>query len=174
MPTTWTGRLSPKWLRDSRLKPKTVSGHLENVSFFINECLLSDEIPRTPAEGVRWVDYFLGYWFIRKAAWASPESIRANAGSIRKFYAFMAETGRVPENGLEYRIGGSGGGFNGAFQKDALLDQWMTRVRYRAANLQEESWDAGGTNTSPQPGETPALNSGLPPGRTYFEKGYIS
>lgn len=71
-------------------------------------------------------------------------------------------------------IGGSGGGFTGTFQEDAVLDQWMTRVRYRAADLQEESWDAGGTNTPPQPGETPALNSGLPPGRTYFEKGHIS
>jgi len=71
-------------------------------------------------------------------------------------------------------IGGSGGGFSGTSQEDAVLDQWMARVRYRAADLQEESWDTGGTNTSPAPGETPALNSGLPPGRTYFEKGHIS
>ena len=72
-------------------------------------------------------------------------------------------------------IGGTSGGFIGASREDAVLDQWMTRVRYRAADLQEESWDAGGTNASPAPGETPALNSGLPPGRTtYFGKGSIS
>ena len=71
-------------------------------------------------------------------------------------------------------IGGSGGGFRGTSQEDAVLDQWMTRVRYRAADLQEESWEARGTNTSPAPGETPALNSGLPPGWTYSRKGSIS
>jgi len=90
-----------KWMLESGLKLKTTSGHLEQVAPFINECLLSDEIPRTAAEGVRWVDYYLGYWFIRKSAWASPESIRANAVSIRKFYTFRADTGRVSAKDLE-------------------------------------------------------------------------
>jgi hypothetical protein len=89
-----------KWLRAAKLKPKTIEGHVGNVSFFINECLLSDEIPRTPSEGVRWVDYFLGYWFIRKAAWASPASIRSNVASMKKFYTFMFETGRILEKDL--------------------------------------------------------------------------
>jgi hypothetical protein len=88
-------------LLGSGLGLKAADRHIEQVSFFINECLLSDETPRTAAEGVRWVDYYLGYWFIRKAAWASPRSIRSNATSIRKFYGFMAGAGLVSDGALE-------------------------------------------------------------------------
>ena len=34
---------------------------------------------------------FLGYWFIKKAMWASPASIKSNATSLKKFYTFMEE-----------------------------------------------------------------------------------
>ncbi len=44
---------------------------------------------------------FLGYWFIRKAMWASPSSIRSNAASIKKFYAFMHQAGKVTTEQLE-------------------------------------------------------------------------
>jgi hypothetical protein len=94
-----------KSLLESGLSLKTSDRHVEHVSFFINECLLSDDIPRTAAEGARWVDYYLGYWFIRKAAWASPESIRANAASIRKFYTFMAGAGLVSESDRDAVLG---------------------------------------------------------------------
>lgn len=90
-----------KSLLESGLGQKAADRHIERVSFFINECLLSDEIPRTAAEGARWVDYYLGYWFIRKAAWASPQSIRANAASLRKFYTFMAGAGLVSDRDRE-------------------------------------------------------------------------
>lgn len=56
------------------------------MDLFINHCLLYDEIIR-PKDGWDKVDYFVGYWFIRKAMWASEASIRANAASLKKSYA---------------------------------------------------------------------------------------
>jgi hypothetical protein len=46
------------------------------------------------------VDDFLGYWFIRKAAWSSPASIRSNAASLKKFYGFMAERDLIEKDDL--------------------------------------------------------------------------
>ena len=31
---------------------------------------------------------FLGFWFIRKAMWASQSSIKGNATSLKKLYTF--------------------------------------------------------------------------------------
>ena len=54
-----------------------------------------------PQEGVDQVDMFLGYWFIRKAMWASSSSIKANAASLKKFYKFLHERGLVSEEDLD-------------------------------------------------------------------------
>ena len=57
-------------------------------------------IREATAEGVGRLDYFLGYWFIRKAMWASESSIRENATSLKKFYTYLAEIGRVSAEDL--------------------------------------------------------------------------
>ena len=57
--------------------------------FYINECLCYDDPPQTAAEGVSGIKYFLGYWFIRKAMWAGPTSIRENAASLKKFCGYL-------------------------------------------------------------------------------------
>jgi len=43
---------------------------------------------------------FLGYWFIKKAMWASQASIKSNAASLKKFYAFLLEKGLVEQEDL--------------------------------------------------------------------------
>lgn len=43
---------------------------------------------------------FLGYWFIKKAMWASQSSIKGNAASLRKFYTFMYEKGLIDKDAL--------------------------------------------------------------------------
>lgn len=56
----------------------------------------------TPAkEGAIDISGFLGYWFIRKAMWASASSIRSNAASLKKFYTFMVEHGNTSSEDLE-------------------------------------------------------------------------
>jgi site-specific recombinase XerD len=43
---------------------------------------------------------FLGYWFIKKAMWASKASIKSNATSLKKFYTFMYEKKMIDEEEL--------------------------------------------------------------------------
>jgi hypothetical protein len=45
--------------------------------------------PVRAKEGVGWLDYFLGYWFIRKTTWASVNSIKGNITSLKHFYTYM-------------------------------------------------------------------------------------
>ena len=83
-----------QWLTEQKLATRTVQGHVDNVAFFLEEFLLY-EAPESAAEGIHRIGTYLGYWFIRKAIWASPTSLKANAASLKKFYAFMRERGKV-------------------------------------------------------------------------------
>jgi len=83
-----------KWLSDKKLSSKTVANHRDNVDFYINEFLLYEEAQEA-SEGIDSINYFLGFWFIKKAMWASKSSIKNNATSIKKFYEFMYEKGIV-------------------------------------------------------------------------------
>ncbi|MGC9348694.1 MAG: recombinase [Anaerolineae bacterium] len=88
------------WLRQSGLSDRTVRKHVRNVDFYINHYLLYDEAVE-PQDGARKAGAFLGYWFIRKAMWASESSIRANAASLKKFYRFLHERGVVSKEDLD-------------------------------------------------------------------------
>ena len=82
------------WLKLEKLSERTLDKHVSNVDFYINVYLLRD-VPTRPGEGAEGVNGFLGYWFIRKAMWANKTSIRGNAASLKKFYAFLFEKGLV-------------------------------------------------------------------------------
>jgi hypothetical protein len=82
------------WLTDAGLSTATIRGHRYNLDFFLNHFLLYGDTLRAP-DGVGYVGEFLGDWFIRKAVWSSKTSIKSNAASLKKFYAFMAEKGMV-------------------------------------------------------------------------------
>ena len=78
------------------LTATTVNQHVGNIDFYINEYLLYEDA-KPANEGPGCVRMYLGYWFIRKALWASAASIRSNAASLKKFYEFMAERKLVSE-----------------------------------------------------------------------------
>ncbi len=61
---------------------------------YIDEFLLYEEAIDA-SDGVYEIDYFLGFWFIKKAMWASKSTIKSNATSIKKFYEFMLEKGNI-------------------------------------------------------------------------------
>ena len=82
------------WLRKSNLADTTIRRHVENIDFYINEYLLYEDAIE-PQAGVFSVSMFLGYWFIRKAMWASKTSIKSNAASLKKFYTYLTERGLV-------------------------------------------------------------------------------
>lgn len=88
------------WLRAKGLSDKTVQTHCENMDFYLNHFLLYEDAEEA-ASGVSRVNMFLGYWFIKKAMWASKSSIRSNGASLKKFYSFMAETGRIDKDDLD-------------------------------------------------------------------------
>ncbi len=89
-----------KWLSDKNLSEKTTRKHLANVDFYINEYLLYEDVIEA-ADGVSGIGMFLGYWFIRKAMWASKTSIKESAASLKQFYQFMLEKGKIPKESFE-------------------------------------------------------------------------
>ena len=77
-----------KYLESKSLKPATVGKHVGNVEFYANYFLLRYEI--IPLEdGAMQIGEFLGDFFIRKASWSSPNAIKENISSFKKFYTFL-------------------------------------------------------------------------------------
>ena len=87
------------WLKASKLKEKTIKRHIENVDFYINEFLLYEDAVEAK-DGAIEIGMFLGYWFIRKATWASPAQIKSNAASLKKFYTFLFEKEMIKKEDL--------------------------------------------------------------------------
>ncbi len=87
------------WLKSSGLSEKTINKHDSNIDFYINEYLLYEDATEAK-DGAHAIGMFLGYWFIRKAMWASQSSIKSNATSLKKFYTFMYEKGFIHKEDL--------------------------------------------------------------------------
>ncbi|HMQ97200.1 MAG TPA: hypothetical protein PKC42_03830 [Candidatus Nanoperiomorbaceae bacterium] len=88
------------WLQESNLKEETIKQHVNNIDFYINEYLLYEDATEAK-EGVSRASMFLGYWFIKKAMWASPAQIKSNAASLKKFYTFMLEKRLINKEELD-------------------------------------------------------------------------
>ena len=86
-------------LKQLASQKKTIKNHVSNIDFYLNEFLLYEEATEAK-DGAGDVGMFLGYWFIRKAMWASQSSIRSNATSLKKFYTFMYEKGLIKKEEL--------------------------------------------------------------------------
>ena len=89
------------WLAAKGLSEGTGGKHCDNMGFYLDHFLLYEDA--VPAEkGASEVGMFLGHWFIRKALWSSPASIKSNAASLKKFYTFMREKGKVTQEDLDF------------------------------------------------------------------------
>lgn len=82
------------WLAEKGLTQKTIIKHSLNVDFYINNFLLYEEAIDA-ADGIVKIGEFLGFWFIKKALWSSKAHIKSNAASLKKFYQFMLENGKI-------------------------------------------------------------------------------
>lgn len=89
-----------KWLSDKKLSKKTINKHRWNVDFYINDFLLYEDAIEA-ANGASAIGMFLGYWFIRKAMWASKTAIKENAASLKKFYQFLFEAGKISNEAFD-------------------------------------------------------------------------
>ena len=119
------------WLKKAGLGAATTRSHCSNLDFYLNHFLLYADL-LMPADGINSVGEFLGDWFIRKAMWSNKTTVKSNATSLKKFYAFMAERGLVtPEESasLKQQI------------KDELPD-WLDAVeRYNNPDVDlEDIW----------------------------------
>ncbi|MGB5065084.1 MAG: recombinase [Candidatus Competibacter sp.] len=86
-------------LKSSGLSQNTINNHVSNIDFYVNEYLLYEDAIEAK-DGVDAIDMFLGYWFIKKAMWASQSSIKCNATSLKKFYTFLYEKGVIEKEDL--------------------------------------------------------------------------
>lgn len=85
------------WLIQKKLTKKTISKHISNASFYINDYLnYYDAI--SMIEGVHYVHEFLDGWFMEKCLWSSKNSLKETAASIKKFYLCMSEKGYVSKD----------------------------------------------------------------------------
>ncbi len=87
------------WLKSSGLSKKTIDNHVSNIDFYINEYLLYEDATEA-SDGVHAVGLFLGYWFIKKAMWASHSSIKGHATSLKKFYTFLQQQDLIAKEDL--------------------------------------------------------------------------
>ena len=88
------------YLESRNLSDRTVNKHVSNIDFFVNEFLLHDDHV-DPREGIETVDYFLGFWFIKKTMWASEATIKENITSLKHFYTFMYQKGEITKEELD-------------------------------------------------------------------------
>lgn len=83
-----------EWLNGKSLAKKTVRKHINNVDLYINAYLNYYDISLME-NGVHYVCSFLNGWFIEKCLWASENSIKETAKSIKRFYQCMSEKGYI-------------------------------------------------------------------------------
>lgn len=89
-----------EWLQKTGIKSKTINKHYSNVELYINNFLLYEDATQAK-DGIGDIGMFLGYWFIKKAMWASVSAIKENASSLKKFYQFMLEKEEISNEDYE-------------------------------------------------------------------------
>jgi len=77
-----------KYLTEQGLVLKTINKHISNIDLYLNEYLNYYETTKME-DGIYEVDTFFSDWFIRKCMWATKNSIKETASSIKKFYNCM-------------------------------------------------------------------------------------
>ena len=90
-----------EWLNKKGLVNKTIRKHINNVDLYVNDYLNYYDITKIE-EGVYLVYPFLDGWFIEKCMWASRNSLKETAASIKKFYQYMSENNYVNKKDYEY------------------------------------------------------------------------
>ena len=80
-------------IRSKGLTKRTIESHLGNIDLFLNDFLLREE-PYQAAEGITRLDSFF-YFFIHKCMWSTPGTVKTTATSLKKFYQFMRDSGKI-------------------------------------------------------------------------------
>ena len=89
-----------EYLNTKSISPKTIKKHISNIDFYANQFLLYYDVIELE-KGFLEIGSFLGDFFIRKTCWASKTSILENITSLKKFYVYLNELGKVSKNELD-------------------------------------------------------------------------
>jgi len=119
-----------KWLKKDGLSEKTITKHISNAEFYINDFLCYYDAEEVQ-QGCYSVSQFLGDWFIRKTMWASCSEIKSNAASFKKFYAYLLTVNVIAEKDYEILCS--------TIKEE--LPQWLdTLRRYDGMLNDDEEW----------------------------------
>jgi len=89
-------------LRSKGLSQRTIDRHDNNVRVYTDDYLLyEDAIKAAQGASITNLAGFFDFWFIKKCMWATPTSMRSIAASLKKFYAFMEESGEITPKALK-------------------------------------------------------------------------
>ena len=73
---------------------KSIRQHEGNVSFYIDDYLLYDDIVR-PHEGLSFINGFFTWFFPRKTMWSRVSTTKESVAGLKKFYLYLTEIGLV-------------------------------------------------------------------------------
>lgn len=84
-----------QWLKKASLGDSTIKKHLWNIDFFADYLVYYEPLEKLDNADAGDVYSFLADWYPSKASWASPNDVRSNMASFRKFYKFMLDSNRI-------------------------------------------------------------------------------
>lgn len=95
-----------EYLLQKDLKIKTINKHLDNLDLFLNHFLpyyagnSENEIANI-YDIVDEFDNYFGDWYIKKVLYSSVSTLKSSLTSLKKFYKFLYEIGKIGKVDLE-------------------------------------------------------------------------
>ena len=95
-----------EYLQKKGLKVKTINKHLSNLDLFFNRFLplnakFSEKEIADIYDGPMEFDTYFGDWYIRKFLNSTVTSLKSSISSIKKFYRFLYEIGKISKSDLK-------------------------------------------------------------------------
>lgn len=87
-------------LTRSSLSAKTITNHVQNVEFFAEYLMNYEPVKTLEQTDSTDISSFLDDWFLRKAMWASVESVKAYLATFKKFFTWMRDADHMTSNAV--------------------------------------------------------------------------
>ena len=85
-------------LQAAGLSEKTIRNHMENVDFYLTDYVPFEDDEAKGMKGgaeTYMLRGFLGYFYIHKCMWSTPNNLKTTGASLKKFYKCMADHGEI-------------------------------------------------------------------------------
>jgi len=91
------------WLIEKGLGAKTINKHMDNIDLFLSD-FMAYYLMMPMEEGCSEIGSFFSDFFIPKCMWATPNSVKMTAASIKKFYQCMVELNYVSKEDYDLLV----------------------------------------------------------------------